>query len=267
MGDNWDDSDDDWDNSDDEDDELDKRLGLNKKGETVAPAFDDEEDLAVKEKVIQEKLANTVLKKKGNALNEKKRKEEERQEEEEIARKAMELENDMEENMTAEERRLLQKKRVEESGNALVDDLFGGADFDKNTETDTSGPRGTAMNAGDTVKLTDLKDHLKHARKVAQCMKGHGKVHLASAFLKECISESKEVLDEDSITELIKALNVIKNEKVLATKRKAKGQAQKAKKDKKAEAKAKQLQTELFGDAGDYDAYEEYGAQYEDDFF
>lgn len=266
MGDNWDDSDDDWDNSDDDDD-LDKRLGLTKKVETVAPAFDDEEDLAVKEKVIQEKLAATVLKKKGNALIEKKRKEEERKEEEEIARRAMELENDMEENMTAEERRMLQKKRVEESGNALVDDLFGGAEFDKNAEQDTSGPRGTAMNAGDTVKLTDLKDHLKHARKVAQCMKGHGKVHLASAFLKECISESKDVLDEDSTNELIKALNVIKNEKVAEGKRKAKGQAQKAKKDKKAEAKAKQLQTELFGDAGDYDEYDEYGAQYEDDFF
>jgi len=267
MGDNWDDSDDDWDRSDDDDDELDKRLGLTKKVGTVVPAFDDEEDLAVKEKVIEEKMATTVLKKKGNALNEKKRKEEERKEEEEIARKAMELENEMEDNMTAEERRILQKKRAEESGNALADDLFGGAEFNKDAKEDTSGPRGTAMNAGDMVKLTDLKDHLKHARKVAQCIKGHGKVHLASAFLKECISECKEALDEDSTNELIKTLNVIKNEKVAAAKRKAKGQAQKAKKDKKAEAKAKQLQSELFGDAGDYDEYDEVGADYEDAFF
>lgn len=179
----------------------------------------------------------------------------------------MELENEMESNMTPEERRILQKKRVEESGIALAEDLFGGADFDKDTGKDTSGPRGTAMNAGDTVKMTDLKDHLKHAKRVAQCIKGHGKVHLASAFLKECISECKEVLDEDVTNELIKALNIIKNEKVAAAKRKVKGQAQKAKKDKKAEAKAKQLQTELFGDNDNYDEYDEYGAQYEDDFF
>lgn len=72
MGDNWDDSDDDWDVGSD-DDELDKRLGLATKAETIAPTFDDEEDLAVKEKAIQEKLAATVLKKKGNALNEKKK--------------------------------------------------------------------------------------------------------------------------------------------------------------------------------------------------
>jgi tetrahydromethanopterin S-methyltransferase subunit H len=27
------------------------------------------------------------------------------------------------------------------------------------------------IHAGDAVKMVDLKDHLKHARKVAQCMK------------------------------------------------------------------------------------------------
>lgn len=271
MTDNWDDSDDDWDVGSDDDDELDKRLGLNKKVDDgpKAPAFDDEEDLAMTEKAAREKETTVVLKKKGNALLEKKKAEQERKEEEEIARKAMELETEMEANMTLEERRILQKKRVEESGSALAADLFGDADFDKDgsNNNNNAGPRGTAMNAGDTVKMTDLKDHLKHARKVAQCIKGHGKVHLASAFLKECISECKDVLDEEVTNELIKSLNVIKNEKVAAAKRKVKGQAQKAKKDKKAEAKAKQLQNELFGDNDNYDDYDDYGAQYEDDFF
>lgn len=269
MADNWDDgSDDDWDVDSDDDDELDKRLGLKKSGDaTAVPTFDDEEDLAVKEKALADKLAATVLKKKGNALTEKKRAEQERKEEEEIARKAMEMENAIEANMSPDERRLLHKKRVEESEAALADDLFGGADMGKKTSSSTDGPRGTAMNAGDAVKMVDLKDHLKHARKVAQCIKGHGKVHLASAFLKECISECKEVLDEDETNELIKALNVIKNEKVAASKRKVKGQAQKSKKDKKSEAKAKKLQNELFGDNDNYDDVDEYGAQYEDDFF
>ena len=43
MGDNWDDSDDDWDV---DDDELDAKLGIKK----PANDFDDEEDLALKEK-------------------------------------------------------------------------------------------------------------------------------------------------------------------------------------------------------------------------
>ena len=75
-------------------------------------------------------------------------------------------------------------------------------------------------------------------------------------------------MDDDAVSDLIKTLNVIKNEKVAAAKRKVKGQAQKSqKKDKAAIAKAKKLQEELFGDNDQYDDYDEYGAQYEDDFF
>lgn len=63
-------------------------------------------------------------------------------------------------------------------------------------------------------------------------------------------------------------MNVIKNEKVAAAKKKVKGQAQKAKRDKAAEAKAKKLQEELYGDHDKYiDKYDDYGDQYEDDFF
>jgi len=127
---------------------------------------------------------------------------------------------------------------------------------------------GNAMGAGDTVKMKDLKDHLKHARKVGQCIRGHGKVHLCAAFLKEAIQECKDVLDDAAITEIIKTCNVIKNEKVAATKKKVKGQAQKsAKRDKAAEAKAKKLANELYGDSNQYDGYDEMGEQYEDDFF
>lgn len=266
MADNWDDSDDEWDVGSDNE-ELDKRLGLKNVNKFPASAvFDDEEDLAVKEKAIQEKLARTQLRTKGNALAEKKKAEQERKEEEELARKTMEMESEMEANMTEEDRKLLQKRRVEEADNALTDDLFGGVDDVKSART--GGGKGNSTNVSENVIMKDLKDHLKHARKVAQCIKGHGKVHLASAFLKECINECKDVLDDDETNELIKTLNVIKNEKMAAAKRKVKGQAQKAgKKDKKAEAKAKMLQVELFGDNDNYDNYDEYGAQYEDDFF
>mmetsp|Transcript_7549 Transcript_7549/g.10813 ORF Transcript_7549/g.10813 Transcript_7549/m.10813 type:complete len:267 (+) Transcript_7549:233-1033(+) len=266
MADNWDDSDDDWDN---DSDDLDARLNLNKTGAsapTPAPVFDDEEDLAVVEKVQYQKASNAVLKAKGNALAEKKRAEQERKEEEELARKAMEIEAEMEANMSIDERRQLEKKRVEDADNALTDDLFGAVD---NVSKKEGAGGGKAMGAGDTVVLKDLKDHLKHATKVGQCLKKNGKIHLAVAFIKECIQESKDVLDDDAITEIIKVCNVIKNEKVAEAKRKVKGQAQKAtkKRDKKEEAKARKMAEELYGANDVVDEYDEYGAQYEDDFF
>jgi len=93
-------------------------------------------------------------------------------------------------------------------------------------------------------------------------------VNLATAFLKECIQESKDALDDDAITEIIKICNVIRNDKVAAAKKKVKGQAQKfKKKDKVAEAKAKQKSIELYGDNDQFDDHDQYGADYEDAFF
>jgi translation initiation factor 3 subunit J len=162
----WDDSDDEWDKSDDE---LDARLGLaNNTGSSTAPKFDDddEEDLALIEKQRSEKEQTESLRSKGKALAAKKKAEEARKEEEELARKAMELEAEMEANMTIDERRELERKRVEDADNAITNDLFGAV------ETVRGGP-GTngGVEAGDAVKLTDLKDHLKHAMKVAQGLK------------------------------------------------------------------------------------------------
>jgi translation initiation factor 3 subunit J len=91
---------------------------------------------------------------------------------------------------------------------------------------------------------------------------------LATVFIKEVIQQSKDVLDDDAITDIIKICNVIKNEKVQAAKRKVKGQAQKSKKQDKVEkAKAKKLQDEIFGDSNEYDAYDEIGEEFEDSFF
>lgn len=101
-----------------------------------------------------------------------------------------------------------------------------------------------------------------------QSNQSNAKVHLATSFFKECLQESKDILDDDAITDIIKLCNVIKNEKVQASKRKVKGQAQKSKKkDKEAEKKAKQMAIELYGDNDQVDDYDDFGAQYEDDFF
>jgi translation initiation factor 3 subunit J len=260
MADNWDDgSDDDWDA---DDDELDARLGL-KKVEEVLPTFDDEEDLALKDKEDAERLNAVELKKKGNALVSKKREEQDRKEELELAKLAMAMELEAEEKLSPDELRKLKQQQIEEADHELTDDLFGSVDKMSGRNLPDS-----KVTAGDKVVMKDIKDHLKHARKVAECIRGHGKIHLASAFMKELIQQSKDVLDDDAIAEIIKTCNVIKNEKVQAAKRKVKGQAQKSKKvDKSAELKARKLQVETFGDNDFHDDYDQIGHDYEDAFF
>ena len=262
MTDTWEDgSDDEWDV---DDDALDQKLGIKKnKGDvTVAlPTFDDEEDLAVIEKARADRVSQTELKKKGNALVGKKAAERVRLEEEEIVRKAMELEAAAEANLSPEELRALQRRQVEEADNSLTNDLFGAVDKEQNVAAASAA-------AGDKVVMNDMKDHLKHARKVAECLRSHGKIHLSTAFFKECLTQSDAVLDDDAVTELIKTLNVMKNDKVAAAKRKVKGQAQKSKKvDKVATAQARKIQIETFGDNDQYDDYDQIGEKYEDDFF
>lgn len=98
--------------------------------------------------------------------------------------------------------------------------------------------------------------------------KGHGKINLCAAFLKEVIEQCKDQLDDEAITDIIKSCNVIKNEKVQQAKRKVKGQAQKSKKqDKAAKKKALDTHNDVFGDNDQFDEYDEYGNDYEDDFF
>ena len=253
----WDDDDDDdWDA---DDDELDKRLGLAKVSDT--PVFQ-EEDLALKEKREQDERQQSELKKKGNALAAKKALEKKLRDEEEIARRAMDLEAEAESNLSPDELKQLKQRQIEEADHALTDDLFGNIDkFDGKNQADA------AAAAGDKLVLKDMKDHLRHASRLGDALAEHGKIHLTQAFLKEVILKAKDQLDEDAVQELIKTLNVIKNDKVQAAKRKVKGQAQKAKKDKSAEVLAKKKYVETFGDNDNYDDVDEIGANYEDAFF
>jgi translation initiation factor 3 subunit J len=175
MSDSWDESDDDWDKSDDE---LDKRLGLVKVGDgdpaptppTTTPALfeDEDEDLTLKDKELDEKAALTLNRAKGSALASKRAAELAAREEFELARKAMEMEAEMEANMTPEERRRAAREREEDDARAMADDLFGGVD-DSGSRGPSGGP-GQAMMSGDKVVMKDLKDHLRHAKKVGECI-------------------------------------------------------------------------------------------------
>jgi Translation initiation factor eIF3 subunit len=173
------------------------------------------------------------------------------------------------------ERRVRERQRVEEADHALTNDLLGGTvesvattAATTATTTTTATLSSTAAGAAPPPPLKDMKDHLKYARTVATALAKHGQIHWRTAFYKEALSQSTAVLDEDAISELIKMLNVMKNDKVAAQKRKVKGQAQKSKKvDKSAETKARQIQVETFGDNDAYDKYDTVGEKYEDDFF
>ena len=265
MADSWEDaSDDDWDNAGDD---LDLG-GLGPSSSPTKAAWDDEEeDEAIKEKKLAEEMAKVNLKKKGTALQQKKEREAAKKLEEEVARKAMEMEAEMEANMTPDERRALEKKRVEDADLEAAEDLFGGVDGPRGGGGGAGGGgQGRAAGAGDTVVLKDLKDHLKHAAKVGAALKKHSNASLSLTFLKELITQSKDCIGEPEISDLIKALNVLKNEKLQAAKRKVKGQAQKSKKDTAKEKKAKKIQLETFGDNDMYDEYDDFGARYEDQF-
>lgn len=159
MGDAWDDSDDDWDNSDD--DELDARLNSLGFDDEKKKNFDEEEDLAVKEKAKNAKLEQEQLKKKGSALAQKKKEEQDRLEAEELARKTIALEAEMEANMTPDQLRAFQKQKMKETDDALGDDLFG----------DINGDRGRKADTDEKLELQNLKDHLKHAQKVTAALK------------------------------------------------------------------------------------------------
>jgi hypothetical protein len=168
MPDAWDDGSDAgsdaWD-VDSDDAALEAKLGLNKLTAADVSNFDDEEDLALKDKAAEETRSKAVLKTKGKALAEKKAAEAERAEEEELARRVMQLEMEHEAKLTAEERKLLERKRIEEADASIANDLFGGVD-------DRKGNRMLPLTgAADTVIMVDLKDHLKYAKKIGTCIK------------------------------------------------------------------------------------------------
>jgi translation initiation factor 3 subunit J len=196
MADNWDDADDDDDDWDQDDDVINAKLGLktDHANKNDIPKFDDEQDLAVAEKALREKTELLELKKKGTALQEKKALEKERLEAVELAKKAMELEAELEANLSPEELKALKQRQIEEADHALTDDLFDNVDNNVGPSSSAAASTGVAAKAGDKVVMKDLVDHLKHARKVAECCKAHGKIHLTLGFLKECLEQCKDVV-------------------------------------------------------------------------
>ena len=194
----WDD--DEWDV---DDGALDAQLGGQP---TPASTFEDEEeDLAVSDALKQAKIDSIKLAKKGNARLDKEEADKMRLLEEKAAKKALELEAEMEANMSVDERALMERKRIEDADMENTNDLFGGCAPAPDGDMSIVGMQpnhNTTAAAGDKVVLKDLKDHLKHAAKVGAAVKKHGKASLAMTFMKELLQECKDVMDEDGMAEV-----------------------------------------------------------------
>eukprot|EP00640_Fibrocapsa_japonica_P002786 CAMPEP_0113943470 /NCGR_PEP_ID=MMETSP1339-20121228/24671_1 /TAXON_ID=94617 /ORGANISM="Fibrocapsa japonica" /LENGTH=255 /DNA_ID=CAMNT_0000948351 /DNA_START=125 /DNA_END=892 /DNA_ORIENTATION=+ /assembly_acc=CAM_ASM_000762 len=196
---------------------------------------------------------------------EKKEAEAKRKAEEAAARENVELELAIQANETADERKLRERRQVEEADHHLTDDLFSGIDDKPRTNgvATTSGKGKTKMTAADieTMTMSTIQDHLAVAIQLGNKLsKSQG--HHALAFFKEVIKKGEEPLSVDDVGEMIAVLNVIKNDKVKAQKGKKKGAMKKATKTDKA-TKAKHTDT-FGGDWDGADQYDNYADAYDD---
>lgn len=175
------------------------------------------------------------------------------------AAKLARLDAMLDENESPEDRKLRERRMIEEGDHALTDELFSGVTSE---ETVVKDPNAV------TMPLKDLKDHLHLVvtlnEKMAASKQNHV-VMFTKEFLKTNSEERFEVADLSEMINILTTAKNTKEEKMKKPTAKAKtGKA--AKKTKKEVLAEKKKHDDLFGDNdrnGEYDAYED---QF-DDFF
>jgi len=237
---------------------------------------DEEEDEALKPEEVTPGIGSEKpVTAKQTSKQERKLKEAQRKAEEEEVRKKLQAEVEARKNETDEQRRLREKKEIERSDNQLTESLFG---TEKPAQIEEEEPTSNAVapppppesetpkqNAGaesadiETIPLKTLQDHMALAMKLGKRL-STGKDHHVLAFFKEMLRSSTQSLTPEHVGELIALANVIKNDKVKASKAKSRPTKKQQKQD--AEAKAKHVET--FG--GDFDGYDSSHDQVYDDF-
>ena len=178
---------------------------------------------------------------------------------EEAARRAK-LEALLDENETEEDRKLRERRLVEEGDNELTNELFSGAgDEPKVPEVDPNAV---------VIDLKDLKDHLNLCDVLKEKMAKSKRNHIV-AFTKAFIKFHEEAYDVPDLQDMIIILNKFKTEKeakakkpTLAKKEEGKGK----KKSKKEIMMEKKKHDDLFGDNERHGEYDHYEDQF-DDFF
>ena len=258
------------------------------KGDDLEPEvgnFSDEEDLAVTAAAALQQQQRASNVKKGNALKKRQEAEEARRNEEEMAKREIELENEAMSKLSVAERRVLEREKQAEGAMGFFDDDFdgegSGAGSSDEEGADGSGGGGGGGRRGQSssaaaaggaalkVDLKTIKSTLQTAHMISGAVKGADSTsRMKSTLLKEIINILKDDIDEDGVSEIIKCCNVIKNDKQQASKTKQSAANKKKKKDDKLkQKKAKKIYQETFGDNDCYDGVDDYGAQYEDEYF
>jgi len=163
----------------------------------------------------------------------------------------------MDENETAEDRKLRERRVVEEGDNELTNELFGGGD--KPSALDPE-----AM----VIKLKDLKDHLALVVTLNEKMASSKRNHVV-AFAKEFLKSNEDKFEATDLSDFITVLTNQRDAK-LKEKRQptaSKKEVKSKKMSKKEQLEAQKKHEEAFGKATGGDKYDNYDDQYDDYMF
>jgi hypothetical protein len=162
------------------------------------------------------------------------------------------------ENETSEQKKLRERKAVEESDSVLTDELFDNVDNAHKVNKPSRSTSGGIAN----IALNNKQDHVKFGVTVATKLE-KSTAFFMSAFMKELLTRTQDQLSAEGIEELHAMLTKLKEKRKIAEDAKSKDKG-KQKSQKAAKAKAKRA-NEIFG--GDYDYHDEYDmSAMEDDF-
>mmetsp|Transcript_29783 Transcript_29783/g.91189 ORF Transcript_29783/g.91189 Transcript_29783/m.91189 type:complete len:236 (-) Transcript_29783:441-1148(-) len=163
----------------------------------------------------------------------------------------------LQENESEEDRRLRERRVVEEGDNELTNELFGAVESIPGVTPDSI-----------VIKLKDLKEHLALVITLNEKMASSKKNHVV-AFVKEFIRSNEEKFDITDLSELITMLSNQREAKQKAQKKPTvskKDQSKSKKHSKKEQLEAKKRHEDNFGVATARDKYDNYDDQF-DDFF
>jgi hypothetical protein len=200
---------------------------------------DDEEDETLKEEVIVPVELTPAQK----ALIKKK----EEQEEQTLANKVKNIEL---ENETSDQKRIRERKAVEESDGRLADELFDNID---NAHQVKKAPKSAAGSIA-SINLSNKADHVSFGITVATKLE-KSTAFCVTAFMKEVFTRSQDRLSAEGLDELHAILTKLKETRKIADDAKMNDKG-KPKSQKAQKAKAKKAK-EIFG--GEYDYQDDYG--------
>jgi len=208
---------------------------------------DDEEDETLKEEVVVPVELTAAQK----ALIKKKREQEEQT-------LAIKVKNIQLESETPDEKKLRERKAVEEADSHLTDELFDNVDSQQSKKVTRTASGGIAA-----ITLANKQDHINFGITVATKLE-KSTTFGVTAFMKEVLNRTNSKLSAEGLDELHAILTKLKESRKIAEDAKLRDKG-KPVSQKAAKAKAK-LATDTFGGEYDYvDKYDKF-ANLEDDF-